>query len=288
MLAGKGALGRRRARRLAHKVRQSRQIVLALEHERITLLVGEHILAERGAERREPLVDLSKPLARLGIERGTGALEHQVIALQHARLLGVEAKRLAALAERVDAAEQQLVEQDAVPVAGLTRRNLALDLEQRIVGVGARKHAKDPADPIQRAAGSLHRLDGVLERGRSRIARDRGDLGVMLRESAVVGRDEMIGVYTAKRRHTEGAAPFLEQGIVGGHLLIVHLLIVHRRYLVWQYLVWQVRGRNLARRLRNHKSGQTRIGGAQSRNTTRKSTCTRTSRSEASYPPTTG
>src|SRR5882672_10355989 len=101
MLAGKGALGRRRARRLAHKVRKPREIVLAFEHERIRLLVGEEILAERRAKRREPLADLSQPLARIGVERGTGALEHQVITLQHARLLGVEAGRLTALPERV-------------------------------------------------------------------------------------------------------------------------------------------------------------------------------------------
>src|SRR5262245_19444301 len=120
MLAGKPALRRRRARRLTDKIRQPRQIVLALELKRIGLLVGKDILAERGAERCEPLVDLSEPLTRVGIERRAGALEHQVVALQHACLLGIAAERLAALPEGVDTAEQRLVEQDAVPVAGLT------------------------------------------------------------------------------------------------------------------------------------------------------------------------
>src|SRR5262245_23754211 len=139
MLAGKPALGRRRARRLAHKVRQARQIVLGFKLERIGLLVSQNVLAERGAKDRQPLADLSQPLARLGIERRTGALEHQIIALQNARLLAVEAECAAALPERVDAAEQRLVKQDAVPVASLARRNLALDREQCIVGMGARQ-----------------------------------------------------------------------------------------------------------------------------------------------------
>src|SRR4051812_4181927 len=125
MLAGKGALGCRRARRLAHKIRQSREIVLAFEHERISLLIGEHILAERGAERRQPLADLSKALACLGIERRAGALEHQVIALQHTRLLSVEAERVAALPERVDAAGQRLCPHDVSPVVGSCSADLS-------------------------------------------------------------------------------------------------------------------------------------------------------------------
>src|ERR1700757_3893712 len=40
-----------------HETRQPRQVLLALERERIGLLVGQHVLAERGAQTREPLVD---------------------------------------------------------------------------------------------------------------------------------------------------------------------------------------------------------------------------------------
>ena len=39
---------------------------------------------------------------------GAGALEHQVIALQHARLLARQAKLVAPVHERVDAPEQRL------------------------------------------------------------------------------------------------------------------------------------------------------------------------------------
>ncbi len=229
------ALGRGRARRLAStKSGRPAQIVLAVEHERVGLLVGEHVLAERRAERRQPLADLGEPLARLGIERGAGALEHQVIAFQHARLLGIEAERVAALPERVDAAEQRLVEQDAVPVPGLARRDLALDRQQRVVGVRAGEHAENTCRPAPSgAAGAFHRLDGVLERGRRRIAGDRGDLGVVLGEGAVEGRHEMLGRDAVEWRHAEGAGPVLEEGIggggeVGGWMV----LICHARYMV--------------------------------------------------------
>src|SRR5262245_2163352 len=298
MLAGKPALGRRGARRLAHKVRQAREIVLGFELERIGLLVSENVLAERGAKGRQPLADLSQSLARLGIERRAGALEHQIIALQNARLLGREAECVAALPERVDAAEQRLVEQDAVPVASLARRNLALDREQRIVGVGAGKHAKDPADPIERATRAFHRLNGVLERSGRRITGDCGNLGLMLGEGAVEGRHEMLGRDAAKGRNGERASPVLKQGIVGRRALIGH-----RRYLGWLPGPRKLAGRAPRRKNRSKDDcsviagapdrpeqhlGEAKIGVPQSRNTTKKSMCTRTSRSEASYPPTTG
>ena len=76
MLAGQAALRRRRARSRAHEIRQAGEILLALELERVALLVREHVLAERGAERREPFVDLGEPRFRGAFERCACALEH--------------------------------------------------------------------------------------------------------------------------------------------------------------------------------------------------------------------
>ena len=75
------------ARRRAREVRQAGEVVLAERHH-VGLLVGEHVLAERGAERREPIPDLLQPLLRGRIEPGARAAEQRVVALQHARLLG--------------------------------------------------------------------------------------------------------------------------------------------------------------------------------------------------------
>src|SRR5258708_36749841 len=118
------ALLRGRTRGGADIIRETGEIVLALQHERVSLLVGQHVLAERGPETGEPLVDGGQP--RLGgrSERRTGALEIQLIAFEDAQLLGRQAQALARAVERVDAAEQGCVVQDAVPMAAWPARRV--------------------------------------------------------------------------------------------------------------------------------------------------------------------
>ena len=81
---------RRRGRPLAVRG-QARKVVLGVERQRIALLVGEHALAELGAERRQPLADLGEPAPRRLVEPGAGAAEGHKVPFQHARLLGIEA-----------------------------------------------------------------------------------------------------------------------------------------------------------------------------------------------------
>ena len=95
MLALEAALLGVAARRRAREIRQPGEIVLAERHH-IGLLVGEHVLAERRAEAREPLGDLLQPLLGGAVEPGAGTAEHRVVALQHARLLGRQAEALGA------------------------------------------------------------------------------------------------------------------------------------------------------------------------------------------------
>ena len=91
-LPGCAALRGRRARGGAGEVGQAVEIGL-LEHERVSLLVGQHVLAELGAEARQPLVDGREPVLRRLLQRGAGAHEAGVVALEHARLFGIEAER---------------------------------------------------------------------------------------------------------------------------------------------------------------------------------------------------
>ena len=74
------------ARRRARKIRQAGEVVLG-ERQHVSLLVGEHVLAEGRAEAGEPVADLLQPLLGGGIEPGAGAAEERVVALQHPRLL---------------------------------------------------------------------------------------------------------------------------------------------------------------------------------------------------------
>ena len=95
VLAGKPALLGRRPRCRAHEIRKTGEVVFAVEHQRIALLVRQHVLAERGAERGEALVDVGEPRLRRGVKRSAGADKFQVIALEQAPLLGRKRKPLA-------------------------------------------------------------------------------------------------------------------------------------------------------------------------------------------------
>ena len=159
---------------------QAGEVVLGFEHQGIGLLVGEHVLAECGAERRQPLADRGEPLLVRGVEAGAGAAEGHVVALQHARLLGREAELAAALPQRLDAGEEAGMELDAVAVRREARRHLALDRLDGVVGVGAGEAMEHRGDVRQRPPAALQRRDRVGEARRLGLAGDRLDLGELL------------------------------------------------------------------------------------------------------------
>ena len=131
------ALLRLRFHRLAHEIGKAGKLRLAFERQREGLLVRQHVLAERGAECRQPFDDLGKAFLGRAIEPGTGATERDVIALEHPLLFRIEPERVDLLHERVDAAEQVRVGVDIVPVAGSPRRKFAFYLQKPLVAVGA-------------------------------------------------------------------------------------------------------------------------------------------------------
>jgi len=219
VLAGKPALLGRRTRRRAHEIRKTGEVIFAVEQQRIALLVRQYVLAEGGAERGEPRIDIHKPRLRRRVERGAGAAELYVIALEHAPLLGRKRKPVAHLVETIDAAEQGLVHEDPVPVLGLERGQLALEREDRIVGVGAGQEMEKVDGSRERLSARVERVDGVGEGRRLRIAGNGRDLGRVRGECARKGRPEMRGLDPVESRDAEGATPLREQRVaVGGDL----------------------------------------------------------------------
>src|SRR5260370_17821633 len=107
----RGGTGRR-----AGAFAQAGEVFLALEHERVSLLVRQHVLAEGGAERGQPLADCRNSALRIGRQPRAGAAEGHVVALQNPRLFGREAKRIAPVPPPLEPAVKALMNGDAVSV----------------------------------------------------------------------------------------------------------------------------------------------------------------------------
>ncbi len=144
----------------------------AVENHREGFFVGEHVLPELGAQRRQPFADRGEPRLLVGREPGAGAHESRAIAIERARGFRVERQRRLRPVQRFDALEQRVVEKDRAALARQDRRDLALDLLQRVVAVGAGEIEEHRGDAIERLAAALQRADRIVERRRSRIGGD--------------------------------------------------------------------------------------------------------------------
>ncbi len=187
VFAGMAALLGGGGRRGARGVRQALQVRF-VQDQRIGFLVAEHVLAEGGAERGEPLGDLGEALLLLRREPRAGALEREPAALDEALRLRVEAGPVCV--DGVDAREQGVVEQHIGFLAGEARLDLALD---RLDGVGrgrADEMVEGAGDAVERLAGALQAEDGVFEARGGGL--DGVPLGPVLGEGGVEGRAEMF------------------------------------------------------------------------------------------------
>ncbi len=179
------------------------------------MLVGEHVLAERGAERRQPSGDLRKSRPRLGVEARALAAEGDVVALQHPHLLGIEAERNAPREQVVHPAEQRLVQIKPTPMPGEQRRDLALDRLQGITCFGARQHMEDGGDLGQGSAAALKVADRVFECRWAGGVPDRRDFLPVQGQRPFEGRGEIADPDSSKGRNTEWAGPLLQQWVRG-------------------------------------------------------------------------
>ncbi len=185
------------------------------------------MVAEGCAEMGQPLVDFRHPLLGDFVEACASAVEAGVGPLQQPHLLRTEPERGAVVVEQRDAAEQHRVHHDRVPVPRHPQRDLLVGLQQRRVGMRRDQVVEHRRHPGEQLAGALQRRDGVGEVGRGRIMGDRGDLGGMVGEGLLEGRQEVLGRDFRERRRFERRLPGLQQRVRGA-LRIDHRLLVFR------------------------------------------------------------
>ena len=210
------ALGRGLGGGVAHALGQTGEIGLAVERQFIAAFVRQHVLAEGGAEHREPLDDGGEPLLVRRPE--PGAAPHEIVEgeLQNPRLLVVEPEGGRLGMDGLDAPEQPLVHRDRLIVAGEQRRHLPFDGLERRVGMRARQVPEHPAHPRQQPPRSLQRQQRVREIRRTRIGDDGRDLGRVLRHPPLEGRHDVLGADRAEGREAERGGPGSEEGVGGG------------------------------------------------------------------------
>ena len=228
MRARKPALGAGGARGGQHEIGKAGAVGLGFEHQRVGLLIGEHVLAEGGAQSREPLADRREAGTCGAVKAGAGAGEIKMVAFQHAQLFGAERKFVAPAVERIDAREQRLIEQNGGPMPRAARGIFALQRKDLVVDMRVRQRAEHVAHARERPSAALQRRDAVVETRRGWIGGDRRDLGIVIGKAALERFPEVCRRDAPERRHAEGAGPVLEERIVraagwgGGILRIGH------------------------------------------------------------------
>ena len=220
-------------------LRQAGEIRLAVERQHIALLVGQHPLAE--GRRRAPRgrsLDRGEPRCRAAVveARLPGAAEGHEVAVEHARLLGVEPGRV-----RFDgrnAPEQRRVHVDRVPMGGGEAGRDARARAPSSAGLlwaptRAKKAAETRASVRPERSSAATVLANV---GAADSRRDRRHLAVVRGERRRERRAEVLRRDSPERRRREWRLPGREQRIVGslvgvpGGLLAVAL--AHEKSLV--------------------------------------------------------
>src|SRR5690606_27183425 len=115
----------------------------------------KYVLAKLGPQSRQFLVDRGKALLRRLAELRAGLDEVLPRLFQNPLRLGVEPERAAPFIKRIDAGEERRVHVDRRKMPGHLRRNLALDLLDRRIGVGAGLAPEHGRGASERLAGQF-------------------------------------------------------------------------------------------------------------------------------------
>ena len=86
-------------------------------------------------------------------------------------------------------------------------RHLALDLLQRLGGVGGRQIEEYAADAVELLTGALERLDRIGKGRFVGVSANGGDLDDVVGQRLVEGWAEMLGLDRLERRRAERAGP---------------------------------------------------------------------------------
>ena len=122
-------------------------------------------------------------------------------------LLGVEIKRVAIGVDGLDALEESPIHGDVVAVSRALGRNHASGLADDLVGMRRIDSAENPADPAQKAAAALERLESVGKSRRFGIVGDLDDLDLVARHPFSQRRKIVVVLDPIERWDTEGRVP---------------------------------------------------------------------------------
>ncbi|GJD69739.1 hypothetical protein MMMDOFMJ_2677 [Methylobacterium gnaphalii] len=184
------ALGRSLGSRLSQEGGQASQIILAVEWQRVTALVGQEVLAEPRAELCHAARNLGDPLLSLRAEIGAGAAEASAVAVEHAPLLRAEAFGVGI--DLRDPCPEIGIEVNRARMACELGPDLALYRLQSRIGVAAGEVEEGCCDAVELITSTLHGGDGVVEARRARIDGDCSDLRLMRLQSARESWPEML------------------------------------------------------------------------------------------------
>ena len=165
--------------------------VAFLQKEHPILFVGEQVLAEFRAERRQLLIDGREALLAFRIEFRARADESLPCPFQDPQRLGIEPEAGAALVEVVNAGEQCRVHRNRGEMPRHFRRDFALHRLNGVIGMGARPAPEYRRDAGQRLAAEFQRLQRIVDGGGLRVAGHSRDFGLMRRQCRVEYRAEI-------------------------------------------------------------------------------------------------
>jgi len=194
-----------------------------VHHHGRSVVLLEQVLAEAGLQRGQLAVDLAQARLLLLVQPGAGAHEVEVVTVEQAQLLGVEAELVALVVQGLDAGVQLRVEGDGVGVRGQQRRHGGLHLLHLRVGVGADQVEEHVGHAQQYLAAALGGDDGVVEGRRLGVVGDGVELGALLGHALLEGRQVVrVGDAVERRQLVRQRARFEEgvgrgrRGLVGG------------------------------------------------------------------------
>ena len=180
--------------------------------------VGQELFLELGVELGLLLVERHERLL-VGVgEVRARADEREVVPLDEVLRLGIEPERRALRVDRLDARVELRVQVDGVVERGQLRRDLGLDLLDRLVRVGLLDVGEHLVGARQQHARLLHRLDRVREGGGRGVVRDRLHLGALDLHAFLDRRLVVRDLDPVEGRRLEGQRARRGEGVGGGQL----------------------------------------------------------------------